>query len=88
MNVTTISEFRKNSKKFIDQMFKNEDILVISRSKGKSAIMMPIDRYNEMDATDYLNSSKANREWLEKGMAQARTGKTIKKTIEELKKYE
>ncbi len=88
MQVTSISDFRKNTKRYIDQMIADEDILVISRTQGKSVVVMLLDRYNDMDTTDYLNSSKANREWLEKGLAEARAGKTIKKTLEELRAYE
>jgi antitoxin YefM len=88
MNVATISDFRKNTKRYLDTMIKDNDILVISRAEGRSVVMMPLDRYNDMDTTDYLNSSKANREWLEKSMAELKAGKTIKKTMEELRQYE
>jgi antitoxin YefM len=88
MIVATISELRKNAKQYFDQIVEDQDILVISRGKGRSIVAMPLDRFNDMDTTDYLNSSKANREHLEKGIAQDRAGKTIKKTMEELRQYE
>ncbi len=88
MNVASISELRKNTKKYLDQIVNDQDILVVSRSKGKSVVVLPMERFNDMDTTDYLNSSKANRERLEESIAQARSGKLIKKTLEELKQYE
>lgn len=88
MNVTTISEFRKNSKKYINQMISDHDILVIARTDGQSLVAMPLSYYNEMSETDYLLSNPANAKRLKKGLAEAKDGKTIKKTIQELRAYE
>lgn len=89
MNITTISDLRKNAKKYLDQIVEDEDILVLSRPAGKSVVIMPIKLFNTgMDTTAYLNSSKANREHLEKGLEDIKAGKTIKRTVAELRKYE
>jgi antitoxin YefM len=86
MNVTTISDLRKNTKKYLDQIVQDDDILVLSRSGGKSVVIMPMRLFNTgMDATAYLNSSKANREHLEKGIADIKAGRTAAKTTEELR---
>lgn len=88
MKVTSISDFRKDAKKYFDQVINDQDILVIARSNGQSIVAMALEKYNSMTETDYLNSNPANRQHLEEGMAQARAGKTTKKTIEELRQYE
>jgi antitoxin YefM len=75
MNVTTISDFRKSAKKYLDQMVDDQDILVIARSNGQSIVAMPLDQYNSLSETDYLNSSQANRKHLEESIAQLRAGK-------------
>jgi antitoxin YefM len=36
---------------------------------------MSLSQYNSQAETDYLNSTKANREHLEKSIAQAKAGK-------------
>lgn len=88
MNVTTISQLRKNTKEYFDKVIDDRDILVIARSNGQSIVAMALEKYNSMAETDYLNSNPANRRHLQTGMAQARTGKGTKKTIEELHQYE
>jgi len=88
MNVTTISQLRKNAKQYLDKVVNDQDILVVARSNGQSVIVMPLEQYNAMSETEYLNASPANRRRLEKSMAEARAGKFIEKTIEELKQYE
>lgn len=88
MKVTSVSDLRKNTKKYFDDVINDQDILVIARGNGQSIVAMPLERYNSMSETEYLNSSPANRRHLEQSMAEARAGKFIKKTIEELKQYE
>jgi len=88
MNVTTISQFRKNSKRYFDQIVDDQDILVIARNQGQSIIAMSLERYNSMTETEYLMSNPANAAHLLKGIAEAKAGKTVKKTIEELRQYE
>ena len=88
MNVTTISQLRKNAKQYLDKVVNDQDILVVARSNGQSVIVMPLEQYNAMSETEYLNASPANRRRFERSMAEARAGKFIEKTIEELKQYE
>jgi len=88
MNVTTISQFRKNSKKYFDQVINDQDILIIARSNGQSIVAMPLEQYNSMTETEYLLSNPVNAARLREGIAEAKAGKTVKKTLEELKQYE
>lgn len=75
MNVTTISKFRKNAKSYFDQVIDDRDVLLISRNDGQTVVVMTLDEYNSKVETDYLNSSPANRNHLEKSIADARVGK-------------
>ncbi|MGH7195656.1 MAG: type II toxin-antitoxin system Phd/YefM family antitoxin [Candidatus Saccharimonadales bacterium] len=84
MNVATISQFRKNTKKYFDQVSSDQDIVILTRSNGASVAMISMDMFNRLDATDYLNSSSANRRHLLESLEQARAGKFIPKTIDEL----
>jgi PHD/YefM family antitoxin component YafN of YafNO toxin-antitoxin module len=47
---------------------------------------MSLDDYNEMDATDYITSTAANKTSLDKSITQLKKGKTISKTFEELER--
>lgn len=75
MNVTTISKFRKDAKNYFNQVIENQDTLLITRNDGQALVLMTLDDFNAKVETDYLNSSKANREHLERSIAQAKAGK-------------
>ena len=75
MNVTSISKFRKDAKAYFDQVIDDKDVLLITRNDGQTVVVMTLDQYNSQIETDYLNSSSANREHLEKSMASLRAGK-------------
>ncbi len=78
MNVTTISKFRKNAKKYFDQVVDDQDVLLITRNDGVTVVMMSLDQYNSQSETDYLNRSPANRKHLEASMAELRAGELEK----------
>ena len=89
MKVTTVSDLRKNAKRYLDQVVEDDDVLVVSRPKGESVVIVGMDRFSQgMDTTALLMSSKANREHIERGISDVRAGRTVKKTMEELRKYE
>ncbi|PIZ61952.1 type II toxin-antitoxin system prevent-host-death family antitoxin [Candidatus Saccharibacteria bacterium CG_4_10_14_0_2_um_filter_52_9] len=81
MNVTSISEFRKNTKQYLDQLIDDQDILVIARNGGQSVVMMPLDHYNGMTETEYLLSNPANAKRLIKSLADAKAGKVFKREL-------
>lgn len=78
MNVTTISNFRKNAKGYFDEVVANQDTLLVTRSDGQTVVIMSLDQYNAQTETDYLNSTAANRKHLEKSLASLRAGKLEK----------
>jgi len=75
MNVTSISNFRKDAKAYFDQVIDDKDVLLITRNDGQTVVVMTLDQYNSQVETDYLNSSSANRKHLEASIASLRAGK-------------
>jgi len=75
MKVTSISKFRKDAKAYFDQVIEDKDVLLITRNDGQTVVVMTLDQYNSQVETDYLNSSPANRQHLEKSIASLRAGK-------------
>ena len=61
MNVTSISNFRKDAKAYFDQVIDDQDVLLITRNDGQTVVVMTLDQYNSQVETDYLNSSPANQ---------------------------
>lgn len=85
MNVTTVSNFRKNTKQYFDQVADDQQILILARSNGTAVAMISLEMFNQLDATAYLNSSPANRRKLLESLEQARAAKFTPKTAKELK---
>jgi antitoxin YefM len=63
LQVTNVSEFRKNMKKYIDGVAESNNKVIVN-SNGKSVVLISLDEYNAMDETDYLLSTDANKERL------------------------
>jgi antitoxin YefM len=83
MLVANISQFRKNLKFYIDSVADNHDTLIVN-GNGKTVVMVTLDKFNEMDETEYLLSTPANKTMMERALAQSKEGIFISKTMEEL----
>ena len=75
MRVTSISNFRKDTKKYFDQVINDQDALLITRSDGQTIVAIPFDQYNSVTETEYLLRNPANRERLLQSLANLRAGK-------------
>jgi antitoxin YefM len=76
LQVTNVSEFRKNLKKYIDGVAGTHHKVIIN-SNGKSVVMMSLDEYNEIDETDLLLSNNINKEMMYKAKAQLDAGLAV-----------
>jgi antitoxin YefM len=85
MLVANISQFRKDLKFYIDSVADNHDTLIVN-GNGKTVVVLSLDDYNEMDATDYILSSPANKASLDLSIKQLKAGKTTVTSMEELEK--
>lgn len=84
MFTATISEFRKNMKKYFNSVDKNFDTLIINRGKDRGIVIMSLDEYNSLQATQYELSSAANVKRLDSALEKFKEGKYFeKKMIEE-----
>lgn len=84
MMAANFTEFRTGLKNFLDNVEKNNEILIIKRSSGKGTVMMSLDEYNSIMETLHLLSSKANADRLYESINQMKAGKVVRnKLIEE-----
>lgn len=84
MIVTSVSNFRKNIKSYLDRVSKNFETLIINRGKDSGIVVMSLEEYNSMMATNYELSSKTNEQRLDSAVEKLKTGKSFsKKLIEE-----
>lgn len=83
MLVANISQFRKDLKFYIDSVTDNHDTLIVN-GNGKTVVVMSLDDYNEMEETDYLMSTPANKEMMYKALSEINEGKVVAKSMKEL----
>lgn len=81
MLAANYSEFRGDLKKYLDSVEKNNETLIIKRSKGKGTVMISLDEYNSIMETMHLLSSKVNADRLYESMKQMKEGKGFQKEL-------
>jgi antitoxin YefM len=53
MLTTTISDFRKDIKKYLGRVTENFETLIINRGKDTGVVIMSLDEYNSLTATNH-----------------------------------
>jgi antitoxin YefM len=84
MKTLSSTELRANLSAVMDRVNDDHEPVIIHRGKGKPVVMVSLEDWESMDETTYLMSSPANREHLLAALADAKAGKGIVKTMEEL----
>ena len=83
MLTTTISDFRRDIKKYLDKVTENFETLIINRGKDSGVVIMSLDEYNSLSATHHELSSKINESRLDAAIEKLRNGDSfIKELIE------
>jgi len=77
----SMSDFRKEMKKYLDLVSRDFETLIINRGKGKGAVLISLDEYNSLMETMHLLSSKANVDHLYKSIEQFKRGETFEKDL-------
>ena len=60
MQITTVSDFRKDIKTYLDNVVKNVETLLINRGKDTGIVVMSLKEYNSLMATNHELSSRKN----------------------------
>ena len=81
MKTVNYSELRQNLKSNLDVVCEDRDFLIVHRSKGKSVVMMSLDDFNSLQETQYLLSTKNNRERLLRAVDDVEKGKVSEKEL-------
>jgi antitoxin YefM len=84
MLTTTISDFRKDIKKYINIVSEDFETLIINRGKDQGVVIISLDEYNSMLATSHELSSKKNQKRLDSAIDKLKKGKGFQKKIMEL----
>jgi antitoxin YefM len=83
MITTTISNFRKDIKRYLDNVTKNFETVIINRGKDQGVVIISLDEYNSLTATQYELSSKVNESRLDSAIEKLQAGKGFEKKIDD-----
>ena len=81
MLTATISDFRKDIKKYLDNVIENFETLIINRGKDSGVVIISLDEYNSLRATQHELSSKVNEQRLDSAINKLKTGSSFEKEL-------
>lgn len=81
MLTTTISDFRKNIKQYLDKVTQNFDTLIINRGKDEGVVIMSLAEYNALCATQHELSSKTNEARLDAAISKLKGGNAFSRDL-------
>ncbi len=81
MLTTTISDFRRDMKRYLDDVTKNYETLIINRGKKSGVVVISLEEYNSLNATQYELSSKINETRLDSAIEKIKKGSSFHKEL-------
>jgi len=81
MLTTTISNFRKDIKKYLDNVTENFETLIINRGKDTGVVIISLDEYNSLTTTQHELSSRSNEKRLDSAIEKFSMGDSFEKKI-------
>lgn len=81
MITTTISDFRKDLKSYLNKVTQNFETLIINRGKDTGVVIMSLEEYNSLQTTQHELSSEANEKRLDAAISKFKQGKSFSKDL-------
>lgn len=81
MITTTLSDFKKDVKKYLDRVTDNFETLIINRGKDNGVVVISLEEYNSLTATQHELSSKFNEKRLDSAIEKLKSGNSFEKTL-------
>jgi Antitoxin of toxin-antitoxin stability system len=81
MLVANISDFRKDIKSYFDKVTKNFETLIINRGKNENIVIMSLEEYNSLIATNYELSSRKNEMRLDSAIEKLKNGESFTRDL-------
>ena len=81
MLVTSISEFRKDIKEYFDRVTNNFETLIINRGKNSGVVIMSLEEYNSLMATNHELSSRKNEIRLDSAIEKLKNNNSFEKQL-------
>lgn len=84
MKTVTVSNFRNNIKDHLEAIEDDKDFLLLTGSKQKYFVVLPLGMFNAMQETAHLLSTPANTSRLLESIKQNKQGKVSSKKLRAL----
>lgn len=81
MIIVSVSDFRKDIKSYLDKVAKNFETLIINRGKDSGIVVMSLEEYNSLMATNYELSSRKNELRLDSAIEKLKDGSSFTKDL-------
>ena len=81
MLTTSISDFRKDIKKYLDSVTDNFETLIINRGKDSGVVVISLDEYNSLNATRHELSSRTNETRLDSAIEKLKNDSSFQKDL-------
>lgn len=81
MLTTSISDFRKDIKRYFDTVTQNFETLIINRGKDNGVVIMSLAEYNSLCSTQHELSSKQNEKRLDSAIEKLKSGNSSSKNL-------
>lgn len=83
MLTTTLTHFRKDIKNYLDKVTQSFETLIINRGKDTGVVIMSLEEYNSLKATQHELSSRKNEKRLDDAIEKIKKGKGKEKKLVE-----
>ena len=81
MLTTSISDFRKDIKKYLDNVTENFETLIINRGKDSGVVVISLDEYNSLNTTQHELSSRINESRLDSAIGKLKRNSSFEKAL-------
>ena len=81
MLTTTLSDFRKDIKSYLDKVTRSFETLIINRGKDSGVVVISLEEYNSLKSTQHELSSRINQQRLDESVGALKSGKKLIKKL-------
>lgn len=81
MLTTNLSDFRKSIKSYFDTVSENLETLIINRGKDNAVVIISLDEYNALIATNHELSSRINEKRLDAAIEKMNKGEAMERSL-------
>ena len=81
MLIVSVSDFRKDIKSYLDRVSKNFETLIINRGKNSGIVVISLQEYISLMATNYELSSRINESRLDSVIEKLKSNQSFEKEL-------